>query len=311
MKKKRSRIHIGPRTLKTAAAVIIAMLIVDSYGATTSKLIFAMLGAMAAVEPTFKESVQACLTQIVGVFFGAIAAVVLLATPLSPLMDCGIGIVLIIVLYNALHIRFSPSLPCFILVTICTTPDIQPFTYAMGRIWDCGIGLGVGLLINTLVFPYDNTKQILASIESLDREVIQVLQELFDGDEVMPDSDLMGQKIDDIARQMDIFSKQKLVLHRKRQQEELASFLACEGKARQLLAHMEILSHLDQPGRLNEENRQRLIACGAKILDERALDSVTERDVVTNYHVSQVLTLRQELLEMLKKIKTFLKMKED
>ena len=44
----RSRLHIGLRTIKTVAAVIISMVIVDFFGATTSKLIFAMLGAMAA-----------------------------------------------------------------------------------------------------------------------------------------------------------------------------------------------------------------------------------------------------------------------
>ena len=46
--KKHSRFRIGLRTMKTAAAVVIAMIVVDAYGATTSKLIFAMLGAMAA-----------------------------------------------------------------------------------------------------------------------------------------------------------------------------------------------------------------------------------------------------------------------
>ena len=49
--KKHKRIHIGLRTAKTAAAVIISMLIVELYGATSSKLIFAMLGAMAASIP--------------------------------------------------------------------------------------------------------------------------------------------------------------------------------------------------------------------------------------------------------------------
>ena len=56
MNKKRLRIHIGLRTIKTAIAVIISMIIVDFYGATTSKLIFALLGAMAAVMPTCRES---------------------------------------------------------------------------------------------------------------------------------------------------------------------------------------------------------------------------------------------------------------
>ena len=78
MFRKLSGFRIGMRTAKTAAAVIVAMLVVDAYGATTSKLIFAMLGAMAAVQPTFKESLEACVSQIVGVMFGAVMGVFLM-----------------------------------------------------------------------------------------------------------------------------------------------------------------------------------------------------------------------------------------
>ena len=74
------RIRIGPRTIKTAAAVIIAMVIVHFYGTTASRLTFAMLGAMAAVEQTFKDSLRSCMAQIVGVAFGSVVGVVLLAT---------------------------------------------------------------------------------------------------------------------------------------------------------------------------------------------------------------------------------------
>ena len=42
-----TRIHIGLRTVKTTAAVIISMALVHFYGTTDSKYIFAMLGAMA------------------------------------------------------------------------------------------------------------------------------------------------------------------------------------------------------------------------------------------------------------------------
>ncbi|MEE0110094.1 MAG: aromatic acid exporter family protein [Oscillospiraceae bacterium] len=293
--------HIGLRTIKTAAAVMIAMLIVDSYGATTSKLIFAMLGAMEAMQPTFKASVKACLTQIVGVLFGAFIGVGLLALPISHVLAAGIGIVLVITLYNTFHIHFSPSLPCLIVVTLCTTPDILPIAYAFGRIWDSMIGLSVGMAINTLVFPYDNSRQIRATVESLDRELIRFLEEMFDGDDVMPDAQVMTAKVNAMARQLAVFSNQKLLMHRKRQKKEMESFAVCQGKARELLARMEVLSRMDVPGRLNEENRRRLNACGANIRDERPLNSVLERDVVTNYHVAQILKLRRELLEALGK----------
>ena len=165
-----------------------------------------MLGAMAAVEPTFTDSLRSCLAQIVGVFFGSVVGVLLLAIPMHPLLRTGIGIVLAITLYNTFRIRFSPSLPCLIVLTLCITPDIQPLQYAWGRIWDTAIGLTVGLTINTLVFPYDNSRQIRGTIESLDRELIRFLEEMFDGDDVMPDAARMEQAVDDMARQLTIFA---------------------------------------------------------------------------------------------------------
>ena len=299
MLRKPPRIHIGLRTLKTVAAVILSMIIVDSYGATTSKLIFAMLGAMAAVQPTFKESAESCLAQTVGVIFGALAGVLLLALHIPDLVAAGIGLVLVITLYNALHIQFSPSLPCFIVVMICTTPDIQPMTYAVGRIWDTAIGLGIGMLINMLIFPYDNSRKIRAAVESLDCELIRFLEDMFDGDDVLPDADEMTRKIDAMAAQLKLFSNQKLILNLRRQRRQLEAFRICERKARQLVAQMEVLSAMGRPGRLHEENRRRLQAAGAQIQDLRPLDSVMERDVVTNYHVAQILTLRRELLEVI------------
>lgn len=301
MKKGLPKIHIGLRTLKTTAAIVISMVIVDYLGTSASKLIFAMLGAMAAVQPTFKESWDACLAQIVGVLFGAFCSIVLLMLPLPPLAATGIGMVLVITLYNMLRIRYSPSLPCFIVVLMCTTPDIVPLAYAAERIWDTAIGLGVGMLINTLVFPYDNSRQIRATVESLDRELIAFLEDMFDGDDILPDADMMSRKVDAMYRQMQVFSDQKLLLHMHRQQEKLDTFRRCERKVRELLARMEVLSQMGRPGRLSEENRHALQSCGAVIRDQRPLDSILERDVVTNYHIRQLLRLRRELLETLKK----------
>lgn len=299
--KNRLKIHIGLRTVKTAVAVIFSMLIVDHLGTTTSKLVFAMLGAMAAVQPTFGESLESCLTQIAGVIFGALAGVVLLMLRLPHLLAAGIGIVMVITLYNSLRIKFSPSLACIIVVTVCITPDIQPFSYAFGRIWDTAIGLGVGMAINTLIFPYDNSNQIRALIESIDTELLRFLEDMFDGDDCLPDANEMTGKIDAMARQLAIFRNQKLVLRLRRQQEELEQFRQCESKARELLARMEVLSHMGRPGRLNDENRLRLKNCGADIRDRRNYKNPQERDMVTNYHIRQILTLRQELLEILNK----------
>ena len=301
MLKKWVRLRIGLRTVKTVIAVVLAMVLVDHLGTSTSKLIFAMLGAMAAVQPTFKESWESCLTQIVGVLFGAAAGVLLRLLPGSHLIAVGIGILLVITLYNTLRIPYSPSLPCFVVVMVCVTPDVQPFQYAIERIWDTAIGLAVGMAINTLVFPYDNSRRIRATAESLDKVLIGFLEELFDGDDILPDAAQMRKTIDAMDRELQLFANQKLILRLRRQKEELEVFRTCENKARELVARMEVLSQMGIPGRLDGENRRRLKACGANIRDERPLDSVLERDVVTNYHVRQILRLRRELLDVLKR----------
>lgn len=299
MKNKLLKVHIGLRTIKTTAAVIIAMIITEALGTTDSKLIFAMLGAMSAVQPTFKESLESCLSQIIGVVFGALCGILLLLLKLPALISIGIGIILVITLYNTLQIHYSPSLPCFILVMICTTPDVKPIVYATGRIWDTAIGLAVGMCINMLVFPYDNSKIIRSTADALNNELLLFLEDLFDGDEIYPDTKQMRAKIDALENQLKIFSKQKLVLQLKRQNRELQIFKEYENKVRLLVEQLDVLYAMGSPGRLNKENRQRLLESGVNIQDNCSGDAPTEQDIVTNYHVSQILSVRQELLDIL------------
>ena len=301
MKLKNAKLPIGPRTIKTAVAVILSMIIVEFFGTSESKLIFAMLGAMAAVQPTFKESVESSLTQIVGVVFGAAIAVLILLLKLPPLVATGIGIVVVITLYNLLHIRFSPGLPCMIVVMLCIGVEERPFFYALERVWDTAIGLFVGMVLNMLVFPYDNSRQIRATAESLDRELILFLENMFDGDDVLPDAEMMSQKIEDMDRQLKIFSNQKLFLRLRSQRKELSKFRIFESKARALVAEMEVLSRMQTVGRLSQSNRQLLLDCGAQIQDLREMDEPSQADIVTNYHIEQILTLRGELIEILQK----------
>lgn len=301
MLKKRSRFHIGMRTIKTVVSVIIAMTIVDSNVSPYSNLSVAMLGAIAAVQPSFRESVYTGMSQIVGSAVGLAVGILLLQLPMDHIITTATAVVLVIVVYNSLRITYPPSLPCLMVVILCTSSDLGPVVpWALGRLWDTFIGVGVGMVVNTLLFPYDNSRQIRFTVESLDRELLVFLEDMFDGDNVMPDPEIMRKKVEGMERQLDIFSKQKLVGRLVRQRKEIEKFRVCEQKARELVARIELLSVMGRPGRLSEENRSQLILCGAKIRDERTMDSVIdERDVVVNYHVKQILKLRRELLAAL------------
>ena len=186
-------------------------------------------------------------------------------------------------------------------VIICTTPDIMPFTYGLGRLWDTAIGLGIGMIINTLVFPYDTSRRLQTTAECLDKEIIMFLEDMFDGDDHLPNTTKMKQMIDDMQRLLKIFSNQWLLLYLKRNRYKLDRFLELQGKARQLIAQMEVLCQMDYPGRLTDETRELLEDSGATIKDERIIDVLDEIDIVTNYHVRVLLESRNELIHVLKR----------
>ena len=297
----KSRFHLGLRTIKTAVAAVIAMVLVGLYGANEANVFFAIMGAMVAMEPTFRESFEACLTQIIGVVFGAAMGLVLFALRIPYMWAMGIGIVLVIVLYNGLKIRFSPTLACFMVVTLCIDPGLHPVVYAAERLWDTAIGLAVGMAINMLVFPYDNSRRIRTLVRNLEHGVVAFMEDLFDGDQHFPDAKTMTKQIDELDRQLNIFANQLLVLRLRRQKEQLAQFKVCEIKARELVARIEVLSRMEAPGRLNEENRQALLALGAQIAPDAGDAPQQEKDIVINYHVRQILAIRLELLAALRK----------
>ena len=304
MKINYKRIHIGRRTFKSAIAVILALMAVSMYGTTseTSRMVFAMLGAMSAMENTFKQSVEACKAQVIGMILGAIVAAGLSFVPMHSMLTVGLGVVVIIVIYNVLGIRYSPNLPCLVVVMSCMNVEVYPFEYALGRLWDTAIGLGIGMIINVLVLPYDNSLKIRQAIEYLEREVIEFLEEMFDGDKEYPDTDRMRATINDMASQLGIYSKQWLPFRVKNDKAKLAVFLKCESKSRELLAQMEVLHQMENPGRLDSEIRKRLIESGADIRDRRMIIRYEEEDIITNYHVAKILDLREELIDTIEEL---------
>lgn len=172
---------VGPRILKTALAVTLALAVIEHYGASPAKVVFATIGAMSAVGPTFTASLLACLTQIFGVAVGGLLALTVIALRIPPVIGIGVGIVGILTGYQYFRFKLVPVLPCLVLVNVCLNPAVEGASYAVGRLWDTAIGLAVGLAVNLLIFPYDNSKKIRQTMEGLDRDLILFLEDLFDG----------------------------------------------------------------------------------------------------------------------------------
>ena len=135
----------------------------------------------------------------------------------------------------------------------------------------------------------------------LETELIRFLEDMFDGDDHFPNTEKTIRSIDDMARQLVTFSKQISILHPRRHRRDYEKYQLYVKNARQIVAHMEVLCRTEKLGVLNAENLKRLHRCGAVIRDQRIIHAPEEEDIITNYHVSQLLTLRQELLDSMKK----------
>lgn len=289
---------VGMRTIKTALAVVLALLIVEQYGASPAKVVFATIGAISAVGPTFTASLLACLTQICGVTVGVLLALLMLALQVHPMVAVGIGVILILAGYQYFHLKLVPVLPCLVLVNVCLNPEVEAVAYSVGRIWDTAIGLAIGMAVNTLIFPYDNSLKIRQTMEGLDRDLIEFLEDMFDGDDHLPETKDLEKKIDALEGQLALFADQRL-LRRKRQKRELKRLESCEDIAQALLTELITLRNMERLGCLNEENRQALRALGARVSDQCPLEGGTVENTVVNYHISQVLRLRQTLKDKL------------
>ena len=236
--------HIGLRTVKTAVAVVLAMAVAEAYGATDSRLVFAMLGAMLTMEPTFRDAFQTFIFRTVGVLVGAVMGVLLQMLPLPELAAIGIGVVLLITGYNVLRIHYSPLMPCLILVMLFVEADLHPWQYAFGRVWDTAIGMAIGLSINMLVFPYDNSKLIRKELQAVDRDIQHYRRRAEAGEPLEDNLEGIRRQVLAISSGITQYSKQKLFLHLRRQEQQLKLFRECETVVFNALACVRILQQV-------------------------------------------------------------------
>jgi len=295
-------IPVGMRTVKTAVAVSLALLVIEHLGTSSAKIIFAVIGAIAAMDNSLKASLRNCVAQIGGVIIGMVLAVIMRQLPIPGVAAVGIGIVITMAIFQLLHWNQSPVLACLILVTICTDATIVAHTYCLERIWDTAIGLGIGLAVNMLIVPYDNSKKMRRLLQSLDKDLVDFLEDMFDGDDVLPDAEDMKGVYDELEIQLAIFADQRL-FRRRRQRSLLRRLQNCQELARELLVEIRALRNMNCTGRLSEQNRHRLQLLGANVPKLKQKGEFSTEEVVINYHVSRALTFREELKKEIEKMR--------
>lgn len=292
-------LSIGLRTFKTALAVALALFLVRLYSTDSNAAFYASFGALVAMDTTLDRSIRQGITQLIGVLVGTIFGyfVVHIIQTTIPVWIVGGGILLLILLCNALRVPYAISLSCIMFLSACffypQSSDL--LQYSAQRLANTATGVAVALVINISVRPYNNKNRIFALLHRLRRQIPDdlqsiVIQEQFP--DIQPCIDLLRR----IDQELSLYRSQRW-FHRKH--DETALLGGCLQLAERMVQELEAICGMDTLGNLASDNLERLRAIGLKVdgLTER---KCTRRDtIVMNYHMDKLLSAYDFLGELM------------
>ena len=293
-------ISLGTRVVKTAIAVTLSVFLIRFFATDDLSVFYAGFGALIAMDTTFSNSLRQGLTQLIGVLAGTVMGYlsVLLFPSMTPAWMAGLGVLLLIVLCNALKLSFSASLSCIIFLSACLTPTDDIVRDSLFRLRDSSLGIGIALVVNALIRPYNNKKRILALLGRLRAQIPGDIEQIV-VKEQFPDLQESVAILRQLDRELNLYHSQHF-FHRKHDDEALLR--GCYQLAQRMLQEMEAICGMDCLGDLAMESAAVMQELGMELpeagLPER---KCTRHDtIVMNYHLDKLLSAYQYLGEIMK-----------
>ena len=293
-------ISLGTRVVKTAIAVTLSVFLIRFFATDDLSVFYAGFGALIAMDTTFSNSLRQGLTQLIGVLAGTVMGYlsVLLFPSMTPAWMAGLGVLLLIVLCNALKLSFSASLSCIIFLSACLTPTDDIVRDSLFRLRDSSLGIGIALVVNALIRPYNNKKRILALLGRLRAQIPGDIEQIV-VKEQFPDLQESVAILRQLDRELNLYHSQHF-FHRRHDDEALLR--GCYQLAQRMLQEMEAICGMDCLGDLAMENAAVMQELGME-LPEAGLPGrkCTRHDtIVMNYHLDKLLSAYQYLGELMK-----------
>lgn len=295
----RPHYHIGLRTVKTGAAVVLALML-DSLRGADSLPIFAAIGAIVVMSRTLADSITAATTQLAGTVCGAVAGCLfVLLLPNDRMLAVGLGLILLIPICHPLRIGFAVPLTCIVFVSIClyNPANGSPVLYAVNRFLDTSIGLAVGFAVNAVLKPYNNHGLILRLFTQYTAAFVPCLDELLSRGHY-PDLAPLDRQYRRLRDEVQLYADQPLP-HPAQRRQETAYLRGCLQLAEKMYTELAALCGMDCLGIPDRRSRGRLAALGLALPTQPALRPDDPDSVVLNYHLNNLLDAHQFLSEML------------
>ncbi len=298
MKKLRKYFLFGPRVLKTALSVTIAVLLSRLITDNADAVFFAAFGAMLGIERSISAALRQGLTQVVSVVCGTVLGygAALLFPNSTPAILVGVGILVVIVLCNRLKINYAIILSSLVFLSATLTPSDDLLGDSILRVVFTAGGILIALLINIVIRPYSNKRRIVQLLRELQGKLLKQAEQIVVMERF---PDLSGDLV--LVRSLD----QELILYHEqrffRKKNDEALLNGCNQLVQRMMQELEAICGMDCLGDIALENRAILEQLGLKIPAERLLPrKCTRRDtIVMNYHLEKFLAGYRYLNELL------------
>lgn len=292
------QLHLGLRTVKTALAVTLSVLLIRCFATEPLSVFYAAFGALIALETTFSKSLMQGLTQLIGVVCGTVIGyvTVLLFPDMTPAWLVGLGVLLLILLLNSFKLSFTASLACIIFLSACLTPTDNILRDSLCRLRDTAVGIGVAIVVNITVRPYNNKRHILALLRQLRDRIPPALESVVVY-ERFPEMQPFQELLRHIDRELELYHSQRF-FHRRHDDE--AWLCGCGQLAQRMVQELEVICGMDSPGDLATENAARMQELGLSIPEAGVTGrKCTRHDtIVMNYHLEKLLAAYRYLGEL-------------
>ncbi len=232
---------VGLRTLKTALAVSVTLIVSDFIPVTNP--FFAAIAAIIAMEPSVSAALETGKDRMWGTILGAVMALLLsLFAPVNAL-TIGIGVIIVIYISNLFEWQGTIKISSIVFLAILLGyEDAHQIDYAMFRTLDTFIGLTVGTLVNFFIFPHDVGGKVIRSMEEIIHHLIEEVEQI-EGHQTKIDLSLLKKDLDAMGEQLDALEKDvKLHVHTQHDNRELRRIL---NRFERVYHHLAIIDAID------------------------------------------------------------------
>lgn len=299
MKQLRKFFPFGPRVLKSAISVCLAIFLARLITDNPDAVFFSAFGALLGIERSLSAALRQGLTQVISVLCGTALGygAALLWPGTTPAILVGLGILLLIVLCIRMKIHYAITLSCLVFLSATLTPSDDLLGDSILRVLFTAGGILIALLINIIIRPYNNRRRITQLLGTLRGKLLTQVEQIVVL-ERFPElsEDLALVRL--LDQELILYHEQRL-LHRKNDEEALLS--GCNQLVQRMMQELEAICGMDCLGDIAQENREALESLGLQIPAERMQPrKCTRRDtIVMNYHLEKFLAGYRYLSELL------------